>query len=197
MRMNALKKFVSTVIVVTLIAVCPLATFAHSGRTDSSGGHRDNKNASGLGSYHYHHGYGPHLHTGGVCPYNASTTTPQTKPAATTVVKAATTALTKPAFPVVINDQYLNVATSPYYPVVINGITYIPLSAEVIAALNLSGGWIDSYSGIVLKSKPSAQSPSIQNPEASFFHQYAVSSVKIQHIIIDMTVPCMITIISI
>lgn len=26
---------------------------AHSGRTDASGGHRDNKNASGLGSYHY------------------------------------------------------------------------------------------------------------------------------------------------
>lgn len=26
---------------------------AHSGRTDSSGGHKDNKNKSGLGSYHY------------------------------------------------------------------------------------------------------------------------------------------------
>lgn len=24
---------------------------------------------SGLGDYHYHHGYGPHLHPGGVCPY--------------------------------------------------------------------------------------------------------------------------------
>jgi len=44
---------------------------AHSGRTDSSGGHRDNQNASGLGSYHYHHGYGPHLHPGGICPYTA------------------------------------------------------------------------------------------------------------------------------
>lgn len=44
-------------------------TFAHSGRTDSSGGHRDNRNRSGLGSYHYHHGYGPHLHPNGVCPY--------------------------------------------------------------------------------------------------------------------------------
>lgn len=42
---------------------------AHSGGTDSQGGHRDNKNVSGLGSYHYHHGYGPHLHEGGVCPY--------------------------------------------------------------------------------------------------------------------------------
>ncbi len=43
---------------------------AHSGRTDSSGGHRDNKNKSGLGSYHYHcGGYPAHLHTNGVCPY--------------------------------------------------------------------------------------------------------------------------------
>lgn len=43
---------------------------AHSGRTDSQGGHHDNKNKSGLGSYHYHHGYPAHLHPGGVCPYD-------------------------------------------------------------------------------------------------------------------------------
>lgn len=43
---------------------------AHSGRTDSNGGHRDNRNASGLGNYHYHcGGYPPHLHENGVCPY--------------------------------------------------------------------------------------------------------------------------------
>lgn len=46
---------------------------AHSGRTDASGGHHDNKNASGLGSYHYHcGGYPAHLHEGGVCPYSSS-----------------------------------------------------------------------------------------------------------------------------
>ena len=43
---------------------------AHSGRTDSQGGHRDNQNRSGLGSYHYHcGGYPAHLHDNGVCPY--------------------------------------------------------------------------------------------------------------------------------
>lgn len=43
---------------------------AHSGRTDANGGHRDNKNKSGLGGYHYHCGGHPaHLHTNGVCPY--------------------------------------------------------------------------------------------------------------------------------
>ena len=47
--------------------------FAHSGRTDSSGGHNDNFNESGLGSYHYHCGGNPpHLHIGRVCPYDLS-----------------------------------------------------------------------------------------------------------------------------
>ena len=43
---------------------------AHPGRTDANGGHRDNKNVSGLGSYHYHCGGHPaHLHENGACPY--------------------------------------------------------------------------------------------------------------------------------
>ena len=54
-----------------LFALSPAFALAHSGRTDASGGHRDNKNKSGLGSYHYHCGGNPpHLHTGGVCPYS-------------------------------------------------------------------------------------------------------------------------------
>ena len=39
--------------------------FGHSGRTDSGGGHNDRIN----GGYHYHHGRGPHQHSGGKCPY--------------------------------------------------------------------------------------------------------------------------------
>lgn len=73
---------------------------AHSGRTDSSGGHKDNKNKSGLGSYHYHcGGYPPHLHSGGVCPYKttasttASTTTVETVSKDTETVKAVQGAL--------------------------------------------------------------------------------------------------------
>lgn len=34
------------------------AAFAHSGKTDSNGGHYDNSK----GEYHYHHGYPPHQH---------------------------------------------------------------------------------------------------------------------------------------
>lgn len=47
-----------------------LVAEAHSGRTDRYGGHRDNKNKSGLGSYHYYCGGHPaHLHENGACPY--------------------------------------------------------------------------------------------------------------------------------
>ncbi|WP_367565502.1 YHYH domain-containing protein [Lacrimispora sp.] len=50
----------------------PMVSEAHSGRTDANGGHRDNQNKSGLGSYHYHcGGYPAHLHPNGVCPYKS------------------------------------------------------------------------------------------------------------------------------
>lgn len=45
--------------------------FAHGGRTDEYGGHHDYNNVSGLGSYHYHHGYEAHLHPNGICPYES------------------------------------------------------------------------------------------------------------------------------
>lgn len=63
-------RFISICVFLILIIMCNI-TFAHSGRTDSNGGHRDNKNKSGLGSYHYHCGGHPaHLHANGVCPYS-------------------------------------------------------------------------------------------------------------------------------
>lgn len=49
-----------------LLLVCVVAAaYAHSGGTDSRGGHRNRS----TGEYHYHHGYGPHQHPNGVCPY--------------------------------------------------------------------------------------------------------------------------------
>ena len=62
---------VKFLLILSLVILCvSLNSYAHSGRTDANGGHRDNKNASGLGSYHYHcGGYPAHLHTNGVCPY--------------------------------------------------------------------------------------------------------------------------------
>ena len=65
-----MKKRIFFVAVLLLVVVLPFSVFAHSGRTDWSGGHKDNKNKSGLGGYHYHcGGYPAHLHTNGICPY--------------------------------------------------------------------------------------------------------------------------------
>lgn len=67
------KKIVIVISICILLGTICNITFAHSGRTDSNGGHKDNKNKSGLGSYHYHCGGHPaHLHTNGVCPYASS-----------------------------------------------------------------------------------------------------------------------------
>ena len=63
-----MKRFLAMLAIV--LCMIPSIVVAHSGGTDSSGGHHDYNNASGLGSYHYHHGYGPHLHENGVCPYD-------------------------------------------------------------------------------------------------------------------------------
>lgn len=71
------KKLTIKILTIFMVFCCLLTipTYAHSGRTDSNGGHKDNKNKSGLGSYHYHcGGYPAHLHSGGVCPYKSSPT---------------------------------------------------------------------------------------------------------------------------
>lgn len=71
MREN--KKIISILFIALSVILIGANSYAHSGRTDSSGGHKDNKNKSGLGSYHYHCGGHPaHLHTNGVCPYSSS-----------------------------------------------------------------------------------------------------------------------------
>lgn len=78
MKKQSIKRKI--IFVVSLILACS-TVMAHSGRTDGNGGHKDNKNKSGLGSYHYHcGGYPAHLHTGGECPYKSSSIlTPSSK----------------------------------------------------------------------------------------------------------------------
>lgn len=84
-----------------MLATVPVC--GHSGRTDSAGGHRDNRNISGLGYYHYHcGGYPPHLHSNGSCPYRSGAYN------RTTSVKAKRNYTAKPA-------QVKNVRTSSTY----------------------------------------------------------------------------------
>lgn len=69
--MKKYKRKLIYILIFVLLLCCSntFQSFAHRGRTDSQGGHHDYGNQSGLGSYHYHHGMGPHLHPNGVCPY--------------------------------------------------------------------------------------------------------------------------------
>ncbi len=81
------KRIISMFLILILLAF-NVPTFSHSGKTDSSGGHKDNKNKSGLGSYHYHCGGNPaHLHKNGECPYSTKKTSTTSKTTSTTASK--------------------------------------------------------------------------------------------------------------
>ena len=51
--------------IVLCFFIFSIAASAHSGKTDSSGGHYNRS----TGEYHYHHGYPAHQHQNGKCPY--------------------------------------------------------------------------------------------------------------------------------
>ena len=95
MNKSALRRLGAALLTLAL-TLSPALSCAHSGRTDGSGGHRDNKNKSGLGSYHYHCGGHPaHLHPNGVCPYakgsssrSKSSSSPKSKPTSSSSARA-------------------------------------------------------------------------------------------------------------
>ena len=80
-----------------------ISSFAHGGKTDSNGGHRDNNNISGFGTYHYHcDGYPAHLHTDGICPHSPSYVMPASEKSEE---KTESNSLTHgPAEPIVIHS---------------------------------------------------------------------------------------------
>lgn len=56
------KKYIALLLII-LFAI-PAVSFGHSGKTDANGGHNSDT------GYHYHHGYPPHQHENGQCPYD-------------------------------------------------------------------------------------------------------------------------------
>lgn len=81
-------KRVSILIITLVIISMGLTAYGHSGRTDTNGGHRDNQNKSGLGSYHYHCGGHPaHLHPNGVCPYSSKSSSSKKKSTSSSTTK--------------------------------------------------------------------------------------------------------------
>lgn len=132
------KKFRVIALILALMLIASSSALAHSGRTDASGGHRDNRNVSGLGSYHYHHGYGPHLHTNGVCPYDSTanttiTTAPTVK---TTPVQQPTQSVTsKPAPQTTITVSIDNYTINPTSD---SGVPFIDSSSRTQVPLRLT-----------------------------------------------------------
>ena len=106
MRKNK-KKIISILLIILSIISIGANAYAHSGRTDSSGGHKDNNNKSGLGSYHYHCGGHPaHLHTNGVCPYSSSSSASKSSTSSSSSLGTKTTS-TVPAT-VAVTDIKIN-----------------------------------------------------------------------------------------
>ena len=161
-----------TALTLAFITLFSFPAFGHSGRTDGSGGHKDNKNKSGLGSYHYHCGGNPaHLHSGGVCPYSSSakkqSTTTTTKSTTTTSSSTAKQVTVDnslkaqvPNFAVLINGVDINTSSAEYPPLLFNDITYIPFTADIINYLNLEYIWNKPTNLIINRSADAAKSNS-------------------------------------
>lgn len=91
------RKLVSILLKVLVISSMSVSAYAHQGKTDSYGGHKDKENKSGLGSYHYHCGGNPaHLHTNGVCPYLSDSSTSKSSASSSSATNTKVTS-TEPA----------------------------------------------------------------------------------------------------
>lgn len=102
-----MKNFVKSILLILILSLSiPMTATAHSGRTDSNGGHRDNKNVSGLGSYHYHcGGYPAHLHQNGICPYKSQSQSQSTSLTPTISLPQEQTSITD--IKAYINDTFI------------------------------------------------------------------------------------------
>lgn len=154
-------KIVSILLITLSIISIGINTYAHSGRTDSNGGHKDNKNKSGLGSYHYHcGGYPAHLHTNGVCPYSSSSSsskssTPSSSSSSTKTTTTAPTTVAVTGIQINENIERLEVGKSKTLTATITpsnatdkSITW-KSSDESIATVNTKGEITAKKSGTV------------------------------------------------
>lgn len=162
MKINKRKIIINLLIAMSVISIS-INAYAHSGRTDANGGHRDNKNKSGLGSYHYHCGGHPaHLHTNGVCPYSSSSKSNQNSSSSSSNLNSNTkTTTTKPTTVAVTgiqineNIETLEVGNNKVLTATITpdnatnkSITW-KSSDESIATISTTGELIAKKSGIV------------------------------------------------
>ena len=160
------KKIISFTLAFCLFFTC---SFAHSGRTDASGGHRDNKNVSGLGYYHYHCGGNPpHLHSNGVCPYNTYTV-PSSVTYTYSLPETPTNNITVklPTYKIFINNQEIESSYAQYPFLNYNNITYLPLTWDYCQALGISL-YFDTYT-YIYSSKPAVHKAILYDSEKTIY----------------------------
>ncbi|NQX60523.1 YHYH domain-containing protein [Paenibacillus qinlingensis] len=133
-----------------LITVSTTAT-AHSGRTDSNGGHNCSaaSKAKGLCSgYHYHNG-GSSSNSGssgsGSSSSGSSSTSPSTKAPETKKVEVVDTRLkaTIPPYKISINGTQIDNAYAEYPVLSYKDITYFPMTWSYTQALAVEVNWSD------------------------------------------------------
>nr|WP_303244301.1 copper amine oxidase N-terminal domain-containing protein [uncultured Cellulosilyticum sp.] len=127
--MKHFKETIRLGIILAMSIAMTVTSFAHSGRTDSNGGHRDNKNKSGLGSYHYHcGGYPAHLHSNGVCPYSSGYVAPSSSSSSTSTSSSASKAQAAvPTYTVKEQNFDLNGEIVAINTIVKNGVSLVEL----------------------------------------------------------------------
>ncbi|WFD12429.1 hypothetical protein [Tepidibacter hydrothermalis] len=139
-------------IILSLFMMTTSLSLAHSRRTGNNGGDHDYRNKSGLGSYHYHHGYSTHLHPNGQCQYEKLTpafapkkATPKKAPAVNPNIRSVYI----PDYTISINGQAVDNlnSTSPFFSY--NNIIYIPLTWNHVRCLGLESEW-NSVTGLKL-----------------------------------------------
>lgn len=149
------KHFRILAVFLIVFMVLPLSLSAHSGRTDSSGGHHDYNSVSGLGSYHYHHGYGPHLHPNGVCPYDS---------AYTSVINNSMISTTPTAKSYVPVSVIVNGKTLSDQGLLIDSKTYIPLR-EAMESVGCSVSWDGNIKTATINSSAGSSQKAINDLE--------------------------------
>lgn len=147
-----MKRLISLVTLILLLSLPSSLALAHSGRTDSNGGHNcsEASKAKGLCSgYHYHNGgnssSGSSSSGSGSSSGTGSKTTsnsPSPAPKATEEkLSNNDVKITFPAYAIRVNGQIIDNTSSKYPLFVYKGITYFPMTWNYSQALGLRTSW--------------------------------------------------------
>lgn len=132
--------------IILVLFIPTLHASAHSGRTDSSGGHNcsDASKKKGLCSgYHYHNGGSSSGSSGSSIPSKPTTPTQPSSPSATPASKPQLNdmKITFAMYGVHVNGQKIDNQISKYPVFVYKDITYFPMTWNYTQALGLSISW--------------------------------------------------------